>query len=158
MGDTPCSFDGFLSFLSPACSPSPHRPLRFTMRRWGTTWRKSRRCLKAAADANEKNRLGMTPIFYAAIKGSAAGIEALASGGADANRRDKIGKAPLDWAAFRGHGAAVAALLHAGARARCEGQGGPDRASRRRDKRTRGEYGGSALGRGEREREREGLG
>ena len=58
----------------------------------------------------------MTPIFYAAIKGSVAGIEALAAGGADVNVRDKIGKAPLDWAAFRGHGAAVAALLRAGAK------------------------------------------
>ena len=72
--------------------------------------------LAGGADANEKNRLGMTPIFYAAIKGSASGIEALAAGGADVNLRDKIGKAPLDWAAFRGHGAAVAALIRAGAK------------------------------------------
>ncbi len=56
--------------------------------------------LAGGADANEKNRLGMTPIFYTAIKGSAAGIEVLASGGADVNLRDKIGKAPLDRAAF----------------------------------------------------------
>ena len=60
--------------------------------------------LAGGADADARDRLGMTPIFYAAIKGSAAGIEALAGGGADVNARDKIGKAPLDWAAFRGTG------------------------------------------------------
>ena len=55
--------------------------------------------LRRCGRFNEKNRLGMTP---KAIKGSAAGIEALASGGADwFNLRDKIGKAPLDWAAFQ---------------------------------------------------------
>ncbi|KAH7964940.1 hypothetical protein HPB49_002585 [Dermacentor silvarum] len=73
--------------------------------------------------AERRNRLGETPLQVAAIKGDAARVKALLSGGANPNVRDNAGWTPLHEASSQGAVEVVRLLLAAGA---CVNAAGPD--------------------------------
>jgi ankyrin repeat protein len=52
--------------------------------------------LAAGTDVNAKNKIGSTPLNYAAHGGHKEIVELLIAAGADVNARDKDGKTPFD--------------------------------------------------------------
>jgi ankyrin repeat protein len=62
----------------------------------------------AGAKVNAANDSGNTALHYAALNGSARGVEFLAANGASLDLKNKQGKTPLELAS--GKGAAAAAL------------------------------------------------
>ncbi|KAK4032231.1 ankyrin repeat and SOCS box protein-like protein [Parachaetomium inaequale] len=75
-------------------------------------------------DIDAPDRLGRTPLVYAAERGRAAVVESLIEAGACVQTRDYMGATPLHWAALRGHKDIMALLLNNGAQADAEVQGG----------------------------------
>lgn len=74
--------------------------------------------------AERRNRLGETPLQVAAIKGDAARVKALLSGGANPNVRDNAGWTPLHEASSQGAVEVVRLLLAAGASVNAAGPDG----------------------------------
>src|SRR5436190_23984433 len=72
--------------------------------------------LKAGADANAQNRLGVTALYLAAVNGNAAIIRNLLDHGSNANQVEKTGETVLMVAARSGSADAVKALLEHGAK------------------------------------------
>jgi ankyrin repeat protein len=71
--------------------------------------------LQSGADANAQNRLGVTPLYLAAVNGNPAMIAALVKAGADVNQVDKTGESILMTASRTGDAESVRVLLEAGA-------------------------------------------
>ncbi len=72
--------------------------------------------LKAGADANAPNRLGVTALYLATVNGNAAIIRNLLDHGSNANQVEKTGETVLMVAARSGSADAVKALLEHGAK------------------------------------------
>jgi hypothetical protein len=75
-------------------------------------------------DLDAPDRLGRTPLVYAAERGHTAVVESLIEAGACVRTRDHMGATPLHWAALRGHGDIISLLLNNGAQADAEVKGG----------------------------------
>ena len=71
--------------------------------------------LTAGTDVNAKNKIGSTPLNYAALKGHGEIVELLIAEGADVNARDNYKWTPLNYAAHGGHKEIAELLITAGA-------------------------------------------
>ena len=71
--------------------------------------------LAAGADANVRDRQGVSALAHAAAGGDAAALRLLLDHGAEVNRTCQAGNSPLMAAAARGHLEAMKLLLEAGA-------------------------------------------
>ena len=87
---------------------------RSTGRRTGTISTRPRLLIEAGADVNAANALGATPLWLAAINGSAPMVERLLESGGDPNVSLKMGETPLMTAARSGDLQTVERLLEYG--------------------------------------------
>lgn len=104
---------GFLSLCLPARAQDLSTELMEAIRTRNTS--EVQQLLRAGADANAKDRNGMTPLVQAAIAGSTEAVRALLENGANVNSRANDGMTALFWAASSGNTNIVRALLDKGA-------------------------------------------
>jgi uncharacterized protein len=67
--------------------------------------------LNMGADINARDKSGMTPLIWAAVKGHAHATQILIERGAEVNERNAQGDSPLMWAAVMGHEQVVELIL-----------------------------------------------
>ena len=80
---------------------------------WGGDRRTVAALIKAGAEINAADRLGITPLMLAAREGKAQVVEALLGAGADAMRRNRMGEDAVSLASQRGHSEVVKMLTAA---------------------------------------------
>lgn len=70
--------------------------------------------IEKGADANKKNKFGMTPLHHAAVGGDLQVVEELLEGGGDCNIADDSQRLPIHWASGNGFVEVVDLLLTKG--------------------------------------------